>query len=151
MKKSWILLFLLLAVSVSGLTGEESSVLVEEAWARESPPLVTTGAAYMTVINQGEKVDRLLGVSGEVADRVELHAHSMEEGVMKMRRIDAVEVGPEQPTMLEPGGLHVMLIGLKQPLAAGHSFPLTLNFERAGEVVVDIVVRGLGASQETHP
>ena len=116
-------------------------IVVEEAWARESPPGVRNGAAYMTLVNQTGDTDRLVSASAPVSETVELHTHLMEEGVMKMRQVQAIEVAPGTPTVLQPGGLHVMFIGLEAPLVAGATFPLTLNFETAGEITVEVPVR----------
>jgi copper(I)-binding protein len=106
----------------------------------------------MTLINTGQETDRLLSASGDVANTIELHTHLLENNVMKMRKIDAIEVAPGEPTMLRPGGLHIMLIGLKKPLAAGQTFPLTLKFEKAGETSVQVTVRDkdAGAMPNSH-
>ncbi|HYQ92489.1 MAG TPA: copper chaperone PCu(A)C, partial [Candidatus Competibacteraceae bacterium] len=125
-------------------------VQIEQPWARETPPTVTNGAAYMTLLNRGDQPDRLLGVSGEVAKTIELHTHLMEGGQMKMRPVAAIEVKPGEPTVLKPGGLHIMLIDLKQPLVAGQHFPLTLNFEKAGKIPVEVTVTKT-APEPTHP
>ena len=105
------------------------------------------GAVYVTLINKGDRVDRLLGAASPVAKRVEMHTHLMEEGVMKMRRIDAVEVHPGNPSILQPGGLHIMLIGLRHHLMEGEFFPLTLIFENAGRIEVEAKVEKAGARE----
>lgn len=122
-------------------------LVVESPWARES--VTRTGAVYLAVRNGGDQDDRLIGVASDVADRAELHASVMEDGVMRMRSVEAVEVPAHGEAVLGPGGLHVMLVGLKAPLEEGGSFPLTLTFEDAGEVEVkvtieDIAHRGAG-------
>lgn len=122
------------------------AIQTEEPWARESPPMVKNGAAYMTLVNTGAETDRLLSAAGDVAETIELHTHLLENNVMKMRKVDAIEVAPGEPTALKPGGLHVMLIGLKKPLVAGQTFPLMLKFEKAGEVPVQVMVRGKDAA-----
>lgn len=123
-------------------------LVIESPWARES--VTPTGAAYLTVRNQGDQDDRLLGISTRVADRAELHISVMQDGVMRMRPVEAIEVPAHGEAVLEPGGLHVMLIGLKTPLEQGGSFALTLVFEKAGEFEVtatieDIAHGGAGA------
>jgi periplasmic copper chaperone A len=122
-------------------------LVIEGAWARES--VTPTGAAYRTVRNEGDQDDRLIGIATDVADKAELHSSVMQDGVMRMRPAEAVEVPAHGEAVLEPGGLHVMLIGLKAPLKEGGSFVLTLAFERAGEVEVttqieDIAHGGVG-------
>lgn len=129
---------------------DPATVQIEQPWARETPPTVTNGAAYMTLLNRGDQPDRLLGVNGEVAKTIELHSHLMEGGQMKMRPVAAIEVKPGEPTVLKPGGLHIMLIDLKQPLVAGQHFPLTLNFEKAGKIPVEVTVTKT-APEPTHP
>lgn len=130
-------------------TGESRAgdVRVEDPWARASIGPAGNGAAYMTLVNEGDAPDTLVAVRSDLADAVELHTHSMDDGVMRMRPVDAIEIAADAPTVLEPGGLHVMLIGLRQPLQEGETFPLTLVFEAGGEVTVDVdvvPVRGRG-------
>lgn len=127
-----------------------AEIKIEQAWARANPPVVNNSAAYMTLVNDGQEEDRLLGVGGAIAERVELHAHLMENGMMAMRPVAAIEVTPGTPTVLEPGGLHIMLIGLKQPLKPGQTFPLTLDFHKAGQVEVTVTVRGHKQSGGQH-
>ena len=109
-------------------------------WSRPLPAVSVNGAAYMTLMNTGSTADRLVSVSTPAAKKAELHNHFMEGGLMKMRPVEAVEVPPGGSATLQPGGLHVMLMGLTQPLVEGRSFPLTLNFEHAGSVEVQVTV-----------
>ena len=132
------------AIGVPILTLAEPPMKVKDAWALESPPTVTTGVAYMTLTNEGGEMDRLSGVSSSVCKVSELHEHLRENNVMKMRRVEAIELKPGETTVLQPGGLHVMLIGLKQPLVEGEHFPMTLHFEKTEDVTVDVLVRKLG-------
>jgi hypothetical protein len=124
-------------------------LVIESPWARES--VTPTGAVYFTVRNRGEQDDRLIGVASDVADRADLHASIVQDGVMRMRHVDAVEVPAGGEVALAPGGLHVMLVGLKAPLEEGGSFPLTLTFEKAGEVAITVTIEDItygGAAQE---
>lgn len=148
----WLLLGIICIPFASAIAAESGAVQVETPWARESPPAAANGAAYMTLINTGQETDRLLSASGDVANTIELHTHLLENNVMKMRKIDAIEVAPGEPTMLRPGGLHIMLIGLKKPLVVNQTFPLTLKFEKAGETSVQVTVRGkdAGAMPNSH-
>jgi periplasmic copper chaperone A len=117
-------------------------LVVEAPWARES--VTRTGAAYMTLRNHGDQPDRLIGVSSDVAETVQLHSSVTEDGVMQMRSVETVEVPAHGEAVLEPGGVHVMLIGLEGPLKEGKSFPLTLRFEKAGEVEVTTTIEDIG-------
>jgi periplasmic copper chaperone A len=123
-------------------------LVVENPWARES--VTPTGAAYLTVRNQGDADDRLVGIATEVADRAELHSSVMQDGVMRMRPVEAIELPAHGEAVLAPGGLHVMLIGLKGPLEEGKSFALTLSFEEAGEVEVVTTIEDIAHGGPGH-
>ena len=116
------------------------TLAVAQAWARESPPTVTNGAAFMTIDNRGTSADRLLGADAEVAERVELHTHLMDDGVMRLRQVEFIDLQPGQVTELKPGGLHVMFIGLKAPFKAGERVPVTLRFEQGGNLDIEVSV-----------
>ena len=120
------------------------SLTVEAPWARIGRG-ARAGAAYLRIVNAGAEADRLIGVSSPVAARVELHSHKMQDGAMRMRRIDAVAVPAGEAAELQPGGDHVMLIGLAGPPEQGGTFPLTLVFEKAGRIAVPVAVRPLTA------
>jgi len=120
----------------------------DHPWARASAGPALNGAAYFKVENSGA-ADRLIAVAGDVAERAELHTHRMEGTVMQMRQVEAVEIPAGGSATLEPSGLHVMLIGLRQPLKEGDHFPLTLTFEQAGEITVEVKVEGV-ASMGPH-
>ncbi|PWC53831.1 hypothetical protein TSO221_09915 [Azospirillum sp. TSO22-1] len=126
------------------------AVEIEHPWARATAGTAQNGAAYMVLTGHGKDADRLVSVSTPVADKAELHLHMMDNGVMKMRPVDAIEVMPGSPTTLAPGGLHIMLLGLKQPLVKGKAFPLTLTFEKGGPVTVEVDVQGAGAAAPAH-
>lgn len=98
-------------------------------------------AAYMVLRNNGSKDDRLLRAESDVAEAVELHMSEMQGEVMTMRPIEYVEVPAGGEAQLKPGGMHVMLIGLKHTLNAGDSIDLVLVFENAGRVNVRAEVR----------
>lgn len=144
-----------IAVSIAALTlaagaafahdYKKGGVHVDHPWSRATAPQARNGAAYFVLNATGADSDRLLSAASPVAEKVELHTHLMEDGVMKMRPVVAIEVAPGSPTALQPGGLHVMLLGLKAPLVKGEKFPLTLTFEKAGELKVDVNVEDAGA------
>ena len=123
-------------------------LVIESPWARES--VTRTGVAYFTVRNGGDQDDRLVAIASEVADKAELHSSVVQDGVMRMRAVEAVEVPAHGEAVLEPGGLHVMLVGLKAPLEEGDGFALTLTFENAGEIEVVTTIEDIahgGAGQ----
>ena len=115
-------------------------LMVDHPWARASIGKAKAGAAYLTIVNGGSQADRLIAAETPAAKRAELHTHVMKDGVMKMRQLEAVEVAPGEPTVFQPGGLHVMLMGLKAPLTEGESFPLTLTFEKAGTLEITVKI-----------
>ncbi|MDX1484811.1 MAG: copper chaperone PCu(A)C [Alphaproteobacteria bacterium] len=124
----------------------KSGIKVSAAWARASAGRARNGAAYFTVVNNGAAADRLIGAETGIAKRAELHSHRMAGGVMRMRRVEGgIALRPGASLSFAPRGDHVMLMGLKTPLKAGESFPLTLIFEGAGRIRVTIPVRAIGA------
>ncbi len=135
---------LVAAAAAEGVTQE--NITVSDPWARASAGPARNGAAFMTISSAGT-ADRLVSASAPVAMKTETHTHLMEDGVMKMRRVDGIDVAADEATVLQPGGLHVMFMGLHEPLIEGESFPLTLTFEKAGEVTVEVPVMGPGAMQ----
>ncbi len=140
-----------LALTAATALAQQAPIRVETAWARASAGEAKNGAAYMTLHNLGAGPDKLLSVASPVAGKIELHNHIMVGNVAQMRPVDAIEVSPGSPTVLQPGGLHVMLLDLKAPLKAGQSFPVTLNFERAGKVEASVAVQAIRAPAPTAP
>ncbi len=113
---------------------------VDGAFARATVGKQANGAAYLQLSAKGD--DTLISASAPVAAKVEIHTMSMDGDVMKMRALDKLDIKGGEKVNMQPGaGAHVMLMGLKQPLKAGDSFPLTLNFRKAGKVTVDVTVK----------
>ncbi|MEO1018603.1 MAG: copper chaperone PCu(A)C [Pseudomonadota bacterium] len=125
---------------------------IGQPWARETSASQANGAAYFAVKNANTAADRLNAATSDVAERIELHTHLMEDGVMKMREVAFIEVPAEGDAALEPGGLHIMLLGLKSPLVEGESFSLTLEFENAGAVEVSVKIEDVAGptTEESH-
>lgn len=127
------------------------SIEIGHPWMRPVAGAGKTGGAYVTLANKGRADDRLLRASSAAAEKVELHTHEHDGGVMRMRAVPAVAVKAGETVRFEPGGLHIMLIGLKAPPKLGEKLPLTLVFEKAGSVAVEILVeRGGGAQGHKH-
>ena len=120
-------------------------IIVTQPWARATSARMPNGAAFMTLTTQGSRTDRLVAISTSAAVQAQVHITSMDGGVMKMQPVEIIEVAPDAPTTLEPGGLHVMLMGLNGALVQGTAFPMTLTFERAGDLEVQVKVQGPGA------
>ena len=122
-------------------------IKIEQAWARATPGIVKTAAAYIAIRNAGKRTDRLVAVASDVAKRVEIHTHRNENGVMRMRRIHGLNVLAGDRVILKPGGTHLMLFGLHQPLKKGQTFQVILSFRTAGEVKSPVKVMSVGALQ----
>ncbi len=112
---------------------------VEAAWARPTVNGQSGGGGFLKITG-GSANDRLLSASAGVAKMVELHTMEMDGNVMRMRQIDAIAIPAGATVELKPGGSHVMFMGLTQTLKVGARFPLTLRFEKAGEVKVTMQV-----------
>jgi copper(I)-binding protein len=123
-----------------------SPVVVETPWARASVGNSRIAVAYMTLRNGGAAPDRLLSVASPVG-RAELHTMTMDNNVMRMRPVEAVDIPAGGSAMLQPSGLHIMLLDLHEPLRAGTEVPLTLRFERAGTVTVSVPVAPANATR----
>jgi copper(I)-binding protein len=136
---AWAVLGLILALQQAG-AGE--GLKVEQFWARASLSGVRNGIVYGRLADKGSTTVELMSASTPVADRVEFHEHSMDAGVMTMRPLDGIKVAPGQVVTLQPGGMHMMLINLRQPLAAGQSFPLTLKLADGSSMTVTVSVLG---------
>jgi len=137
-------------MTVQAMDARVKDLTVSGVWARASAGPARAGAAYLTVANHGKEIDRLIAVATPAAKHASLHTSLMEQGVMKMRPLKAVEVHPGEPAVLRPGGTHIMLMGLKAPLKEGAHFPLTLTFEKAGTVEVMVMVRGVASMGDIH-
>jgi hypothetical protein len=120
-------------------------IRIAAPWARATAGMATVGAAYMTLDNTGATADRLIEASSPVAAKTEIHTHIIEGDIMRMRAVDGVDLPPGETVEFQPGGLHIMLIGLKAPLQTGERFPLTLNFAEAGATMVEVEVLQPGA------
>jgi periplasmic copper chaperone A len=123
----------------------KGGVTVAHPWVRATPGGATVGAAYLEIKSAAGVEDRLLGASSPVAGKVEVHTHLNEDGVMKMRRVDAVALKPGASHLLQPSGDHIMLMDLKGPLKEGDMVALTLTFEKAGAISVEATVEPIGA------
>lgn len=142
-------------------SGEVSEIVITNPWSRPAALLDepdmnehdhaededpgdggTNGVVYMIVENRGSMDDRLVSVDADVAEALELHSVNMSDGVMQMRQVeDGIELPAGKTVALEPGGLHIMLVGLTGSLEAGDVFDLDLEFEQAGSITVEVEVR----------
>lgn len=127
----------------------KTPVLHVSGWVRPTVPSQNASAAYLSIHNAGPGADRLLSVSTPVASSASVHSTSTTGGIMRMRPAGPVPIAGGQQITMRPGGLHVMLTGLKAPLRAGGTVALTLRFERAGNVKVALPIR-MSAPGDEH-
>lgn len=146
MRRIWpFALLLLVALPAAAHEFTVGDLTLHHPWARATLNPKAPGAAYMEIINKGAD-DKLLSVSTPAAATVELHEMKMVEGVASMTMLESLPIPANSTVMLQPNGLHIMLIGLTQPLVEGEHLTLTLVFEKAGEVTVDLEIE---AADET--
>jgi copper(I)-binding protein len=125
-------------------------ISAEDGWARARIPTARAGAAYVTVTNTGHHADTIVGASSPIAEVAELHTHTHENGIMKMSHVPAVPVPAGESVLFAPGGLHIMLIGLKQPMPEGGQFPVTLKFEHSPDITVSVSIKSIAAQTSGH-
>ena len=121
-----------------------ADISVQDPFARASAGMAQVGAAFMTLKNTSAANDQLVAASSPVSATAELHNHIKDGDIIRMRQVPSIDVPAGGTVALQPGGLHVMLIGLKQPLREGETFPLTLTFAHAGAVTVEVPVKSAG-------
>ena len=121
-------------------------LVITQAWSRATPGGAKVAGGYLTIENKGATADRLIGGSGDVAGRIEVHEMATSNGVMTMRALDkGLTIEPGKTVTLAPGGIHLMMFDLKSPLKQGDKVPVTLEFEKAGKVTLSFDVQGVGA------
>ena len=150
MTRTAILFAVAFSIAAGGATAEDynaGTIAVANPWTRATPKGATVAGAYMTISNKGTTPDRLVGGSSAVAGRFEVHSMTMDQGVAKMRPVGGgLEIKPGETVELKPGSLHVMLLGLQQPLEKGQKVKGTLEFEKAGKVDIEYMVEAVGAT-----
>ncbi len=127
-----------------------SGIDVRSAWARASAGRAVNGAAYLAIVNSGTRGDRLTGAASSVAMRTEMHDHVERDGVMRMTKLDGLDIPAGRTVVLKPGGLHIMLLRLRNPLKAGDRFDLELHFGSGVTKKVEVEVRPIGGRPTRH-
>lgn len=145
---------LLAVLSLGTSVAFAADISIEQPFARATPPGQPNSAAFMQLSNKGEAT-ALVAAHSSVANVVELHTHIHDEGVMRMRKIEQIELPAGATTLLEPGGLHVMLIDLKQPLQDGSRIDLTLEYADGSMQQIEVPVQmampaGMQMQQHKH-
>ena len=130
------------------------TIHIAQPWARatSTPKGASSGAAYMTITNNGTTPDRVSCMSSDASAQCQIHTMTMENGVMKMRPVEGgLEIKPGETVMLKPSSFHIMLVNLKQPLQQGKMVKATLKFENAGTINVEYPVAAIGAAAPGAP
>jgi copper(I)-binding protein len=145
-------LIVLLSISLFNnvSASENHNIVVEDGYARESIPGTTISSAYMTIKNTSASDIRLVSATSTVSDRIELHQHTMVDGLMRMRQRDNVDILANDSTVFQPSGFHLMIFNLKQPLKAKENIIITLHFDNESSVDVSYTVKGLKQKKHHH-
>ncbi len=133
-----------------GMTAASAEVTIHDAWSRATPPGHPTGAVYFKLVNDSDRGDRLIGVRSDRAPRVELHQTIEEGGNARMVHTPEVRVPANGELIFEPGGRHVMFMGLQNSLVEGETYDIVLELERAGDITVNVTVRAATAMGDDH-
>jgi len=147
MKRIYLFCLLLLC-SFIGFLGQanpipekkSSMLLVEKAYIRATIPGTSISSSYMEIENRGEKAITLLSVNSIISPRIEIHQHTMADGMMRMRKLDSIDIKSKERVKLQPSGLHLMLFDVKKPLKAQQQVELTLNFSDNVSVTMQMPV-----------
>jgi copper(I)-binding protein len=119
---------------------------VNAPWTRATVAGASVAAGFLVVVNKGTEADRLTGASTDAAQKVEIHEMQMDGDIMKMRALpEGLEIKPGETVTLKPGGVHLMILGLKPRLLPGATLPVTLSFAKAGQIAVVLPVQSVGA------
>jgi periplasmic copper chaperone A len=135
----------LTAVAHAGEVAKLGPLEIDPPWARATIGIARPGAAYVTFRNTGDQLEKLVDFSTPAAAHSEVHEMTHEGGVMKMRSAVSLEMPPGKEVRLEPGGMHIMLMQLRQALEKGDSIPITFIFGEAGEITVTAPIASLAA------
>lgn len=120
-------------------------------WTRATAPTARSGGGFMTITNKGTTADRLVAARSNASAKVEIHEMKMDGSVMRMRELEkGLEIPPGATVTLKPGGFHIMFMELKAPFAVNGKVPLTLVFEKAGSIDVEMKVEAMGAGAPKH-
>jgi copper(I)-binding protein len=148
---TFVLALCLLAAPASAHEYKLGALRIGHAWARATAPTAPTGGGFLSIVNTGTTPDKLVAAKSPVAQNVQIHQMKMDGNVMRMREVEGgLEIPPGATVTLAPGGLHVMMMGLKAPLKQGEKVPLTLVFEKAGSIDVELAITAMGATPEAH-
>lgn len=128
------------AQKINGQAIAKQYIAIKNAYIRETLPGNHVSSAYMTLINHSDKTIKLISISSDFSPRIEIHAHTMKNGMMKMERLDAISIKANAKVLLQPYGLHLMIFDLQQPLKDGQKVSLTLHFAQHENITITVPV-----------
>jgi hypothetical protein len=144
---TFLVICLLAASPLRAAEVKAGDLVITDAWSRATPGGAKVGGGFLTIENKGTTPDRLIGGTADVASKVQVHEMAMNNGVMTMRPLEkGLTIDAGKTVKLAPGGYHLMLMDLKNPLKRGDKLPITLEFEKAGKVEVSFDVQAVGAT-----
>lgn len=129
-------------------TEGHAALEISDAWARKTGSRTASAAVYLNLKNGSDVAEILLSVSSPRAAMATIHRSFEQDDIMRMEMQDELEVAPGSTAVFAPGGLHIMLMRLDQPLKQGEVFPVVLTFKNAGEVTIYVDVTGIGGPQK---
>ena len=133
--------FALALALITPVIDAATPIRIEEAWSRTTAPGQVVGGGFMTIVNESATGDRLVSATSPIAAEVQIHNTSMEGGVMRMRQVtEGLEIPANGKVELKPRSLHLMFMQLKAPLETGATFPVQLQFEKAGAITAQFRV-----------
>lgn len=127
-------LSLLLCTLLLSANSFAAGIQVSNEYVRATPPHAKNSAAYLTISNETDKAVKLIAASSDISERVELHTHLKEDGMMKMRQVESILIDANGSTTLQAGSNHIMFLGLKEELLEGQLIRLTLSFDNGEEM-----------------
>ena len=140
-------------VSVSALAEGimHGDLMISHTWTRATPPNAKAAGGFVEIMNKGSEADRLIAASADVSAKVEIHEMAVVDDVMKMRELeDGIQIPAGETVTLKPGGLHIMFMGLHEGFKEGTHIPVTLTFEKAGDVAIELDVAKMGSKEMNH-
>lgn len=127
-----------------------NTIMIEQGYVREVIPGNNITSAYMMIENLSDKQVSLVGATSDVSPRVEIHAHSMEAGMMKMRQLASLSIKPKQQLILQPMGFHLMMFELSRLIKSGEIVNMTLSFSNGEQVEVAMPVHSIKQKKQHH-
>ena len=147
---SHVISSLLLIMVMVTTSAQATDLNASDGFIRESIPGTTISSAYMTLTNTSKKSVTLVGASSEISARIEIHEHSMSNGMMSMRQVESIVINSKDTVILQPSGLHLMIFDIKEPLKHGDLITLTLHFLSHPDVEVQLPVQSIKRKQHHH-